>query len=348
MDDKYRPVDSFYGYDSEDEPNKKYGELNPLQLAAFDGELDQVKALVEKGDFNIDENNYERYCAVNLAALHSHWDVVDYLIEKKADLNNFTTPAFHLSPLYYAVAEPNADQVTKLLLCGARLNDVYTANHEHLLHVAVRGGDTEMVSTLLESKAIVSPQLPDGRKDTPLSLAVLLGRVDVVALLQKHGAKLPPQEDQDLKKGLYSFIQVSQDPKASFNAAFAMRNDEGKPFYEAEAVALGLYGCLRSRKPADDYIKMLLEYNTKHGFDAVNTPIPLTGSWVSLLVQFDENKVGICMGGSEDVNGEQTKKFTPYELAVIANKQNYLDLIKPFASEESIAAAAQYARELGY
>jgi ankyrin repeat protein len=347
---QYKDVDDFTGYDSDDDSEEKYGELNPLQAAAKEGKLDEVKEIVAEKKIDLNENNFCRYNAVTLAAEFKHWDIVTYLVENKADLNNYTTTAFHISPLYWAVAHEDPDMVKYLLLNGARVNEVYSANHEHLLHCTIRtSNNQEILKTLLDAKAVPSPQLPSGRKDTPLSLAILDGKLNTVKLLQHHGAKLPHHDDpESIIQGLYGFIEVSQSPKDSFKAAFEMRNEDGSVVYGAESVALGLYGCLRSRKQTGEYIKMLLDYDAEHNLDAVNTPIKRTSPWISMLVGFDEDKLQKVMAGAVGEGSDAEKAFTPYELAVIKNKPEYIEMIKPFANENNIQNGQAYAESLGY
>ena len=345
---EYRDVNDFTGYDSDDDSDLKYGDLNPLQLASKEGKLDEVKAIVAEGKIDIDENNYNRYCAINLAAEFGKWDVVKFLLENKANIDNYTTDVYHISPLFHAVRDGNEEMCKELLLNGAHINEVYSANHEHLLHLAMRHGHKNLMPLLLEAKANPNAQLPSGRKDTPLSSALLHGHLDLIPIIQKAGGKLPNPADADTKtKGLYGFITVSPDPKASFQAAFEMKEDDGvTPFFDGKSVALGLYGCLRSRKDASEYFNMLLDFDQKNKLDATNTKINLTGSWISLLVDFDDAKVGICMDGVKTPDDE--KGFTPYDLAKIKNKQEYIDLLKPLATPETLANGENYATHLGY
>lgn len=125
----------------------------PLHLAAFFGNADATRLLLNKGaDVKIRSNNAMNNLALHAAAAGKHKDIVKLLLE-------FGTPA-------------NAQQ-----------HGGWTA-----LHAAAQHGDVEMAQVLVEGGAEISARADNQQR--PLDLAVLKAHQGMVDFLESKGAAL--------------------------------------------------------------------------------------------------------------------------------------------------------------
>ena len=128
-----------------------FSSAEPLNDAAKEGDLDEVKRLIEKGA-NIEVRDVSKS-----------------------------------TPLYNAVDRGNKDVVEFLILKGANVNVNCTAVNYTPLHraTALFGGDKEMVNLLVANGANVNKVRKNGF--TPLMDAEMRGAKDIMELLIKHG-----------------------------------------------------------------------------------------------------------------------------------------------------------------
>lgn len=133
----------------------------PLTVAASDGKLDEVKALLAKGA-NVNALSGEGATALMYAVAKAHLEVVKALLAARADVNAVSRNPQRWSTLMFAV----------------------------------KGADPEIVGLLLQKGADVN--VKDSRNDTALMLAAMEGQTAIVELLLKAGAKL---EEQEAKNG---------------------------------------------------------------------------------------------------------------------------------------------------
>lgn len=341
---KYCPSDENL-YDSDDE-TVQYGELGPLQTAAKSGDLTTVQSLVDAAGADaqalIDENTYRRYNALGLAAQKSHWDVVKYLVEKGATVDNFTTKRRHDGAVLYASLEQRKDIVDLLLSHKGDLNNNYDANHVAPLQASIANNHAaEYVAYLLEKGADVNKVGGGDLKQNALTAAIQKGNVGVIDLLNKAGATLPP--GYDVTQGLYALTTTSPNLESSLQVALGMTvPGSDAALYPSEGVALALYGICRSRKPFAtnaNATKMLLDYSKKYQLDAMNTKLRLAASWIQVLVGF-ANAARVEAIFNNDL--EKEMEFSPYELAVISRKNDIIEAFKPEASENILADAKKY------
>jgi ankyrin repeat protein len=185
--------------------------ITPLGLAAYNGDLEAVRQLVEKGvevnermlgvtalwlaaggiprhDYEIDY--YERADAKTQSEHNKHLAaltrVLQFLIAHGADVN--AAPPNGTTPLMIAVQNGNLDSAAALLEHGAHVN-AHTDMGDTALSDAAYGGDPKLVRLLLEHGAKVNGYKDrDVNGETPLMRAIHLPWI--VSLLLDHGASV--------------------------------------------------------------------------------------------------------------------------------------------------------------
>lgn len=157
---------------------------NQMIVAARMGDLEKVKHLVGKVD---DINAREKvvgngYTALFNAASAGHTDVVKFLIEKGAKLNERPGEA---TPLIMASWGGHTDTVLVLLHAGSNPNAKDESGWSALAHAA-RKGYFDIARLLIENGADVNVRLPDG--NTPLSWAKAKKNQKMIDLIKSAGA----------------------------------------------------------------------------------------------------------------------------------------------------------------
>ena len=193
----------------------------PLIIAAFNGNLDSVKILLEyKADIeargtvkldgvdyegstplwaavvtghidvvkqlierraDVDGRNLKNSTPLNAAAYHGRLDIVNCLVENGADINAHNN-FLHHTPLMIACYKGHMNVVTYLIERGANI-DLQDKEGNTALHGAVEGGHLEIANKLL---ALGASQLPNIQRLTPLLLASNCCKIDMVEYLIKR------------------------------------------------------------------------------------------------------------------------------------------------------------------
>lgn len=136
---------------------------------------------------------------LHVAATEGHIFIVKQLIEGGSDLN--VEDGKGLTPLYYAIKEERVEVVRLLLQAGASV-DVWgspyaghnyrpkatTGQCESLFHAVVRDGNMRMFRSLMEKAMDLDLEMRDSKWCTPLHIAALLGRIDMMKVLLDAGA----------------------------------------------------------------------------------------------------------------------------------------------------------------
>lgn len=143
--------------------------------AARDGNLAKVKLLVEDDPEEVFQRNVDQFTPLNQAA-YGHADVVEYLLEHKADIEAKTCQ--NETPLMDAAYGGYLDVVKLLLEKGANVNAVNTnkldADQVHgmtALHFAAEGAHPDVAEVLLAHKADVNAK--DQYGQTPICHAAM-------------------------------------------------------------------------------------------------------------------------------------------------------------------------------
>jgi ankyrin repeat protein len=86
------------------------------------GDLERVRALVEQFPESIDAYSPDGFYPLGLAAFFGHRDLVEYLLDAGANVNQQATNAFQVAPIHAAVSNGNIEIVRMLLDRGADVN----------------------------------------------------------------------------------------------------------------------------------------------------------------------------------------------------------------------------------
>ena len=157
-----------------------------LQSAAGGGHLDVVERLLqEKADVNAAAVEYDGRTALQAAAEGGYLDVVERLLQEKADVNAATYGG--RTALQAAAGGGHLDVVERLLQEKADVNAA-TYGGRTALQAAAGGGHLDVVERLLQEKADVNAAAGYGDR-TALQAAAERGHLDVVERLRTAGAR---------------------------------------------------------------------------------------------------------------------------------------------------------------
>lgn len=180
--------------------------VSPLNRAAQNGHFDLVKLLAEKGA-DLDSTEADGWCPLQWASGDMAWYLVAHGAKvdvfsaiSLGDATNVTAmvtadPALLNqrrprgdTPLHWAVARRQRQIAELLISLNADVNA--TDNHGMTpLHQAAWSGAADMVELLLAHGANPNAECKETEHKTPLSMARLLNRTNIVQMLRDHGAE---------------------------------------------------------------------------------------------------------------------------------------------------------------
>lgn len=133
--------------------SKNKSGVYPLHWAAWNGNMEMVKKLVEKHAYIDVMDGYRDETPLSWAAKKGHLEVVKYLVEKGAAVNN--SDRYKETPLMDAARYGHDEMVRFLLYNNAKINDV-TVDGVSALMFASMNGHENVVKTLLEFRADIN------------------------------------------------------------------------------------------------------------------------------------------------------------------------------------------------
>ena len=154
----------------------------PLMYAAFDGKLEVVKGLIERGaDPSLEDNR--GWNSLHLTSADGNPDIIELLLSNGPDIDSRTAEGF--TPLMIAAFKAKLQAVKCLLEKGAdpSLQDNRGWN---LLHCASQGGDRRIIEVILTRVTDIDSRIATGA--TPLMIAALSGSLQGVKYLLERGA----------------------------------------------------------------------------------------------------------------------------------------------------------------
>ncbi|XP_058820039.1 ankyrin-3 isoform X3 [Topomyia yanbarensis] len=148
--------------------------LNALHLAAKDGHYDIVDELLKRGA-NVDNATKKGNTALHIASLAGQKEIIQLLLQYNASVNVQSQNGF--TPLYMA-AQENHDECVNLLLAKGANPALATEDGFTPLAVAMQQGHDKVVAVLLESDTRGKVRLPAlhiaAKKDDVKAAALLL------------------------------------------------------------------------------------------------------------------------------------------------------------------------------
>ncbi|XP_067651807.1 serine/threonine-protein phosphatase 6 regulatory ankyrin repeat subunit B-like [Haliotis asinina] len=152
----------------------------PIHYAAIEGHLTVVQSLVEDHNADIMSVDSKGHTPLYLATLNDWFDVVRYLLEAGADVNN----RGRMPPLILAVVHYKPDLCKFFLSYGADVNlrDNFGRSP---LGTAARTGSVNIACELIQAGADINLS---SRGGTPFLSASRFGKVSMMRLLSSQGA----------------------------------------------------------------------------------------------------------------------------------------------------------------
>ena len=150
-----------------------------LMEAAYDGDLEEVRRLVQDGT-SVDAIDPDRRTPLMWAAFNGHSAVAEYLLDASAEAD--AKDSSGRTALMYAASGPFAETVELLLSAGADVDVQGTLEGFTPLMTAAAEGLADVVRVLLDAGA--DPDIKDVDGDTALTFARQNGHTEVVKLLE--------------------------------------------------------------------------------------------------------------------------------------------------------------------
>jgi len=175
-------VEAGYKFDEKDDTD-----TTPLLLAAAGGHYELVEFLVEKGaDINAVDNKGRN--VLHCAALGNiHQNTMKKLVAAATKKALAAVDKRGYTPLHVAAMNGSTDALYAMLKEGAQVDALAEKNGLTPLHVACASGRTSCVAALLMNKADANAATTEGL--TPLHVAARNGNAGICALLLRSGAK---------------------------------------------------------------------------------------------------------------------------------------------------------------
>ena len=158
----------------------------PLHNAIKEQDLAKVRLLLKEADTNsLNAQDANNTTPLILAAIQGHLDIVKALVAAGADVNLATDGG--LTPLHCAVNKDFHEMARYLIKKGANVNAI-TAKGSTSLHWAAYNKNYSLCKLLIQAGANVNVKAATGF--TPLHWAAYTDAADIVTLLITHGADL--------------------------------------------------------------------------------------------------------------------------------------------------------------
>jgi len=251
---------------------------SPLHEAAGQGH-NGIASLLIKSGADVNQQDDKGRTPLHYAAQNGHIHLLRLLIRSGANVN--ATDRHEVTPLELALEMDHPNIVNELFASNARV-DIFTAivmNNEQKvrqiirdrpkavarrhkgrtpLHEAVRLGQRDVVTWLLDAGAEVDAMTEDARRQTPLHLAVMDGHLPIARLLIDRGANVNAiaRPESIIAPPLYFAVQRSDTRMATLlleNGA-----DVNAMCETLEAIARPIYFAVLRNDPA--MIQTLLRY----------------------------------------------------------------------------------------
>nr|XP_024219958.1 ankyrin-1 [Halyomorpha halys] len=159
-----------------------WSNLTPLQLAAMEGRVEEVKTILQEKRESV--NGVNGTSPLHWAALRGHVAVIRELLKFGADIRSLDH--YNNTALHMAAVSGSPDAVQELILAKVEI-DAQNSMNNTALHLAVDRQDFEVVKKLLRFGALTNITDHEGR--APLDLATEKRSLAIMTLLYSSGAK---------------------------------------------------------------------------------------------------------------------------------------------------------------
>lgn len=153
-------------------------------MAAWNGDVPRLQEVLEGHPELLNAYSREGWTALQLAAYAGQVDAVRFLLERGADLGAISQNHMANTALHGAIAGRRT-HVVAILLERRADPDATDAGGNTALHLAAHEGVPDIVDLVLRRGATVNAHRADGL--TPLAVALKEARTAVVELLRRHG-----------------------------------------------------------------------------------------------------------------------------------------------------------------
>lgn len=174
----------------QDESDDEVALSKRLYSAVEHGDLDMLKALVDKGADVSGRTSVFDKTPLHWAAFFKQEAVAEYLLEKGALIE--ALDAEERTPLHMAALEGSLEILEIFLRAGASVNKKDRAG-KSAIHGAAEKGTGEMVTALIRNGADGGDRA--GRGDTPLHWAAFKGNIETAGVLLSRGADANAADD---------------------------------------------------------------------------------------------------------------------------------------------------------
>ncbi|NIM15438.1 MAG: hypothetical protein GTO45_25970 [Candidatus Aminicenantes bacterium] len=163
-----------------------------IHKAAKDGNLEKIKSLLAKNPELLNAGNKLQQTALAIASYKGHQEIVDFLIEKGADIHK--KDKFDAAPIHMAVVTGQTEIVRKLVEKGADIT-ARTLSGKVPIQLAFEWEHTDIIELFLDRGIPINTPINDlGR--TLLHKAAIMGKAKVVNVLIAKGADINIKDKQ--------------------------------------------------------------------------------------------------------------------------------------------------------
>jgi len=161
-----------------------------IHQAAGKGDLVKVKEFLEKNPELLNVKDVQGSTPLLVAAYNGQKDVVDFLIEKGADLNSLNN--YKYTPFHYSILRRHIEVAEMIIKAGADPNIANVWGYTPL-HTCAGRNFIKEAEFLIKNKAVVNTKNEIG--ETPLFSAVKSKQRDMIFLLIKNGADVNARDN---------------------------------------------------------------------------------------------------------------------------------------------------------
>ena len=165
---------------------EKYMRSNPLLVAVFEGDGDEVRRIIDGGLVRIDRTDPFGNSALHVAAHSGHCSIVRLLVRRRIAID--ATNCDGWTPLHFASLQSDVQMLQTLLAAGADVNARDIALRTPLHVVCHTGRALEALKALLRGGALIDAR--SANNNTPLLLCCELNDRPAAMLLASVGASV--------------------------------------------------------------------------------------------------------------------------------------------------------------